>query len=152
MKILIITTDYYPDLTPNTYRWEAIATHWVNQGIEVHVLAPHRYSESGFIIRKGVQVHRKGSNTLLDWVYNAFKIKKLRNRVRTEPDQGKPAKWQILLNKLVSFTWRKIYWPDGSCLWYFTARKKAVQLIKTYQPDVIISICLPFTATLIGSY
>ena len=85
MKILIITTDYYPDLTPNTYRWEAIAAYWVNRGLEVHVLAPHRYSESGFIVRNGVQVHRKGSNTLLDWIYNVFKINNCLFSVRRPP-------------------------------------------------------------------
>ena len=151
MKILIITTDYYPDLTPNTYRWQAIAEHWSGDAHEVHVLAPARSGIPEKTQQNGVWVHRNGTNTLLDWVYNLFRIKKRRNRTS---ERGKTARnnWYILLNKLVSLTWRQLYWPDGSCLWYFPARKKAIRLIKEHQPDILISVCLPFTCTWIAYY
>jgi hypothetical protein len=151
MKILIITTDYYPDLTPNTYRWQAIAEHWSRDAHEMHVLAPARSGIPEKTQQNGVWIHRKGNNTLLDWAYNLFGLKKRRNRTS---EGGKTARnnWYILLNKLVSLTWRKLYWPDGSCLWYFSARKKAISLIKEHQPDILISVCLPFTSTWIAYY
>ena len=152
MKILIISKDYYPDLTPNTYRWQAIAEFWSKKGHEVYVLAPFRREIPVFKVEHGVRVYRKGNSTLLDWAYNLFRIQQRRNRINQSTTiKGNEQKyWKIGLNKLVSLTWRNIYWPDGSCIWYFPAKRKAFEIIEEEEIDVLISVCLPFTCTLIA--
>jgi len=51
---------------------------------------------------------------------------------------------------LTDLSWRSVYWPDGSCLWYLPGRKRALQLLDTYAFDGVISVGAPFTGHLIG--
>ena len=46
--------------------------------------------------------------------------------------------------------WRKIYWPDYACFWYFSAKKKLNKLMKENNYDVLISVSPPFTGHLIS--
>lgn len=150
MRILIILTQYYPMLNPNVYRWSAIAEHWVEQGHEVHILCTKRNNTLNESIMNGVQVHRTGYATLLDWAYNLLEIRQR----RAEINEGKLQKQSLfrrVLEWLVDHTWRMLYWPDGSCLWYFPGKKRALQLQKLYSFDIIISVSLPFTANLIAA-
>ncbi|MBV6440300.1 MAG: hypothetical protein EPGJADBJ_01965 [Saprospiraceae bacterium] len=46
--------------------------------------------------------------------------------------------------------WKKVYFPDDACIWYFPAKRKVRQLLEKEQFDVVITVSLPFTAHLIG--
>lgn len=149
MKLLIILAQYHPALNPNVYRWRAIATHWIAQGHEVHVLCTKRSGLPDETEFEGVQVHRAGQNSLLDWAYNLLHTK----RRRGEAGGDLPARHGALrkgLEKLTDLTWRSVYWPDGRCLWYLPGRKRALQLLETSSFDGMISVGAPFTAHLIG--
>lgn len=47
-------------------------------------------------------------------------------------------------------TWKKVYWPDYACLWYFSAVSMARRLITTKGYDAMITVSLPFTSHLVG--
>ncbi|NUO03070.1 MAG: glycosyltransferase [Saprospiraceae bacterium] len=149
MKLLIILAQYHPALNPNVYRWRAIANHWIAQGHEVHVLCTKRSGLPDETAFEGVQVHRAGQNSLLDWAYNLLHAK----RRRGESGGDLPARHGVLrkgLEKLVDATWRSLYWPDGRCLWYWPGRKRALKLLQTDTFNGIITVGAPFTAHLIG--
>lgn len=147
MRILIITSYYHPVQTPNVYRWSSIAEYWAREGHEVHLLCSQR---KGFLkedLIRGVKVHRAGHNTLMDLVYH-FRNK---NNRRSEANQqaSRPSKKKRWLEKIIDWTWRALYWPDGSIVWYWPAKRKLKRLLKQYSFDAIISVGLPFTAHLI---
>lgn len=149
MKLLIILAQYHPALNPNVYRWAAIAEHWVAEGHEVHIICTRRSGLPDEMVIEGVEVHRTGQNSLLDWSYNALRSE----RRRGEAGGDLPArhgKWRTWLEKIVDYTWRSFYWPDGRCLWYWPARKRAKRLLQTQHFDGVISVGAPFTAHLIG--
>ena len=148
MRILIITVQYYPVVSPNVYRWSAVAEHWVEGGHEVHVLCTRRKGVPSGTEVKGVKIHRAGQATLLDWAYNLLNPSRRRSETGNGPQRYGPGR--RLLEWLVDHTWRRFYWPDGSCLWYLPGRRRALQLLKEYDFDAVISVGLPFTAHLIG--
>lgn len=149
MRILLVLVQYYPIRNPNVYRWAAIGEYWTQQGHEVHVLCTLRAGEPKESIKNDIIIHRAGHATLLDWTYNLLGAKKRRGEVRLQTAR-KPTLGRHLLEKIVDLTWRNFYWPDGSCLWYFAGKKRALQLQKQYNFDAIISVSLPFTANLIA--
>ncbi len=143
MRLLVLNIQHYPAMSPNVFRWAAIAEHWAGQGHEVHVLCS-RHSERPAEERiAGVQVHRAGQATLLDWAYNLAR----RSKRRSEPGGGSGATglFRHTLEKIMDLSWRKLYWPDGSCLWYRPARRKAEALHSATPFDAIISVGTPFT-------
>ncbi len=151
MRILIILSQYHPALNPNVYRWSAIAEHWTTQGCEVHVLSTVRRGISNKALWNDIIIHRAGQNSLLDWAYNLMSIKHRRGEAGGDkiPIKGNLRQF---LELMMDWSWRLVYWPDGSCLWYFPGKKKAAQLIENQKFDAVISVGLPFTAHLIGMY
>ena len=148
MRILIITTQYHPAANPNVFRWAAIASYWAGAGHEVHLLCSEHSQRPCEETIQGVQVHRAGQATLMDWAYNLLKIK----RRRSEPGAGAgKAGWgRSALEMLLNLTWRKLYWPDGSCLWLVPARRRALQLLQQNEFDALISVGTPFTCHLLA--
>lgn len=149
MKLFIILAQYHPALNPNVYRWRAIATYWIAQGHEVHVLCTKRSGLPDEAVFEGVQIHRAGQNSLLDWFYNLLHATRRRGEVGGDLPSRQGA-FRKGLEKLMDLTWRSLYWPDGRCLWYVPGKKKALQLLKTNSFDGMISVGAPFTAHLIG--
>ena len=148
MRILIITSYYHPVQTPNVYRWSSIAEYWVKEGHEVHLLCSQRKEFPKENLIKGVNVHRTGHNTLMDLVYH-FSNKNNR-RSEANQQQSSPSIIKRWLEKIVDWTWRALYWPDGSIVWYWPAKRRLKSLLKQYSFDAIISVGLPFTAHLIA--
>jgi len=145
----IITVQYYPSLNPNVYRWSAIAEKWAQQGHDIHLLCTRHSAAEEEEVRNGVHIHRAGHATLLDWAYNLMNIRERRGEVQSS--NSKKSWSRQVLEKLVDWTWRTFYWPDGSCIWYMPAKRRALLLHKKHQFDAIISVSLPFTANLIAA-
>lgn len=150
MRILLIYTQYHPAINPNVFRWSAIAEYWTQQGQEVHVLCTQRSGTPKEALVKGVWVHRIGHASLLDMLYNVLGMTKRRGELGGERPVNK-GRWRSIVERMMDITWRNIYWPDGSCVWYFSGRKRALMLQKQYHYDAIISISQPFTAHLIAA-
>ncbi|MCB0653587.1 MAG: glycosyltransferase [Saprospiraceae bacterium] len=149
MRILILNVQYYPVVNPNVYRWGAIAEYWVEQGHEVHIVCSKRTGLPKSSIINKVHVHRTGHSTLLDFTLNLFRIINRRGISDLTPKKGSGF-LRNFLERIIDGTWRKLYWPDGSCPWYFPAKKKAIALHRVHNFDGIITVGLPFTAHLVG--
>jgi hypothetical protein len=149
MRVLLLSPLYYPSQSPNIYRWDAIARHWIAQGHEVHWLCTRLVGEPSAARRNGIFIYRTGHHTLLDWCYDLLRIRAKR---RGTLGSGLPRKslFRQYLESMVHLTWRKLYWSDGACLWYFPAKRKALQLMQDQHFDAIISVSLPFTAVRIA--
>ncbi len=55
-----------------------------------------------------------------------------------------------LLKSFYNLTWRQLYWPDATCLWYFTALAKAKRQLQQTHYDALITVSHPVTAHLVG--
>ncbi|RMG81634.1 MAG: hypothetical protein D6714_12655 [Bacteroidetes bacterium] len=154
MRILLITPYYFPYINPRAHRWTAIAEQWAKSGHEVHVLCSRR---SGFLPDadlNGVQVHRAGFNSLKEVFYHWFKPRKRRGEAAQTPvnAQTRPGRGMALLVAFNDLVFKKIYFPDDAWVWYFPARKRAVELLESYHFDALVSVSLPFTAHLVGLF
>ncbi|MBX2890000.1 MAG: glycosyltransferase [Saprospiraceae bacterium] len=148
MKLLIVTAWYHPFIHPRAHRWTALAEHWAATGHEVHVVtARHRDCPDEAVV-SGVRVQRAGFDSLKEVVYYYFGSKNARGRVGVLPK--KPGVFTRLATWLYNAVWKKIYFPDDACLWYFPAKKKARQLLEQEKFDALITVSLPFTGHLIG--
>ncbi len=150
MRILIITIQYYPALNPNVFRWAAIAEHWTQQGHEVHILCARRRGVANESEINKVHVHRAGQASLLDMMYNLLNARQRRGELSVNKPVNK-SKIRLWVEKLVDFTWRMIYWPDGSCVWYFAAKKRAVKLQQIFDFEAVTSVTQPFTPHLVAA-
>lgn len=144
MRILVLTIQYLPSMSPNIFRWQAIAEYWATQGHEVHLLCARHSARPKEESINGIHIHRTGHATLMDWVYNFWNAQKRRHEPGANTLQT--SLWRWWLEKLLNFTWRAFYWPDGSCIWYIPARHKAQKLMQQMPFDALISVGTPFTA------
>ena len=139
MNVMIITHSYLPSFTPRALRWSAIAEQWVKKGNQVDVLSGSNGSPSWQERVNGVQIYRIGG----------LFLERRRGQLGAlqGPSEGSISRW---LRRLYDVSWKKVYWPDYACLWYYAASRKAKELLGRKRYDVIISVSLPFTNNLVG--
>jgi Glycosyltransferase Family 4 len=138
-KILLLSPYFYPNINPRPYRWTKIAEYWAEQGHEVHVVT-EKLSQSP---NEKIVVHTVG--------YSALKSLLGAQRGEVKMTQMQGFSWKKYIFQIINdFFWKKIYFPDDSCIWYFSAKQKVLQLLENQHFDVIISSALPFTAHAIG--
>ncbi|MEQ9483400.1 hypothetical protein [Coleofasciculus sp. F4-SAH-05] len=154
MRILIISYSYTPAITPRAFRWSAIAEYWARQGDHVDVVSAWNPGLLQKEVINGVCVHRVGGA-----VTEALRSKLQTPGIPPNTIVDKPTAFDGLRVKqnLTSFvkwvhdqTWKKIYWPDYACLWYFPALKEVKRLLKLYNYNAIITVSHPFTGHLVG--
>ena len=51
---------------------------------------------------------------------------------------------------IYDYTWKKVYWPDFACLWYFSALRKAKYLLMTGKYDKLFTVSIPFICHMVG--
>ncbi len=131
-RMLVISASYAPVLNARAFRWTALAEHFAGNGWEVEVvtmLHPDAPAPSG--PGPGVRVHRVGFG-------------------RVEGVRGRARSASASAFSLARRFWRALYWPDGDCVWYWPARRAAVDLVRERSPDAIVSVSPTFTAVLAG--
>lgn len=154
MRILIITYSYAPAISPRAFRWSAIAEYWAQQGHHIDAVCAWKHGTLPSEILNGVHVYRTGGKTT-EFLRNRFGIEKpcekeaLCNQegtagINLRHKAGRLVKW------LHDHTWKKVYWPDYACLWYFSAVRKTGQLLEESHYDSLITVSHPFTGHLIG--
>lgn len=156
MKILIICYCFPPDRGPRAYRWEAISAYWAAQGHEVHVVSGRKPGAARKETVKGVHVHRAGgafTDNLRSWIE--------RRKRSASPAQDTKLAGETLgavqfsatvgfLKRIHDLTWKKVYWPESTCLWFFPAWRKTRRLLREIPFDAIISSSTPYTGHLVG--
>jgi len=149
VKISIISYYYTPAISPRAFRWTTIAGHWAKQGEHIEVICSWEPGLARSEIINGVRIHRIGNAT----------VKMLRKRFKnndslkniTLKEQGKSKnKLSLFLKWTYDHTWKKVYWPDFACLWYFSALRKAKYLLMTGKYDKLITVSIPFTCHMVG--
>jgi glycosyltransferase involved in cell wall biosynthesis len=151
-KILIICYDYLPLVTPNSFRWSGIAEYWAKQAYEVCVICAWQPEAEREETLKGVRVFRVGgggSQRIRHGIMGKHR-KIVLSRIKQLNRLSVKDRNVLLLKELHDATWKKIYWPDFACLWFFSAIKKAYELVKQHNITNMISVSLPFTDHLVG--
>ncbi len=149
MKILIIISEYKPYVHPRAHRWSAIAEHWAAQGHEVHIATSTTSKQADYMLDNGVHIHRAGVGSLKELI-NQWLPKRTNKGI---VDNGIPK--STVFSRIISFVnnkiWRKIMWPDSAAPWFKSAQKLAENLVETKQPDLMISVALPYTNARVGA-
>ncbi len=149
-KILLILSQFHPSVTPNVFRWQRICEEFVKQGNSITILTTKSTNTPNDYFSDDLRIIRTGHNTLMDlWQYYTSTKNK---RSEYGSVNKKPSWIRSCLEFIINQTWRKIYWPDGTALWYFPAKSKIKNLFKEESFDVVISVGLPFTAHLLGKF
>jgi len=157
MKILIIIYSYKPAISARAFRWAVIAEQWVLEGHEIDVLCSWRPDVPKKEILNGVRVYRVGESVFerLRYSLNGGRnpvISRNRNSsiVSATGNGAGFLKAAKFVKGIYDLTWKKLYWPDYACLWFFPAVKKAKTLIKEMHYNSVITVSLPFTGHLVG--
>ena len=139
-KILIVTHQFLPHVSPRTTRWKMIIDDLIERGNQVTILTGtppddsvknydilyfgnKKISSTISSIRK--DANNNAQNTAIkNFVYNSLK-------------------------KLYRFLFKTFSWPDYAMFWAYTIYKNKKKIPKNY--DYIFSVSLPFTSHLCGS-
>jgi len=143
---LIITYSYKPLLSPHAFRWATIAEYWSSQGNKVDVISIWKPGLPKEEISKGVNIHRVGGG-LIEFLRQNYNNKV--NYKRSNSNTRLAHNQRSIIKLIHDYTWKKVYWPDSTCLWYFPCKKRVFDLFKNEQYNKIISVSLPFTDHLI---
>jgi hypothetical protein len=147
--ILIITYDFYPDTSPNTYRWHNILKIWEKRGHQIHVISAHKPEFLKSEIVDGIRIHRTGRSWL------EMLKSKIPKHVELKNEKDSLSKSELmkesLIKKIYNSTFKRIYFPDFAFLWYFPAAKLAVDIIIEHKIDTVITVSWPFTDHVIGN-
>lgn len=138
MRILIITHSYAPELTPRAFRWTAIAKSMAVSGHKVDVVCARPPGSPAHEFVAGVEVHRVRDPLIRRPAIHSV------GQTRRAPLWYRFARW------MYGYTWRRLYWPDSACGWYFPAVRLASTLLTNNKYDWFISVSHPFTGHLVG--
>lgn len=149
-KVLLITYDFFPDNSPNTYRWLNVLKEWKkNRDIEIYVVASKQDSFLHYEEAHGIKIFRTGDS----W-FNKIKGKLLRVSNKKEKAAAEATNIvykESLIRKVYNLTWKKIYFPDFAFLWQKSAYKQAQKLIREENIKNVITVSWPFSGHVVGS-
>lgn len=154
MNVLIITFSYPPHNSPRAFRWSSIAEKWATQGYHVDVISAWHQGSKYNELLNGIHVHRVGRSPV-----EYLKGVLLKHDAPTPGKPGTTGRPDVIAARstvtgiarwIYDRSWKKVYWPDYACLWYFPALKMAKVLTGERKYDSIITVSLPFTAHAIG--
>lgn len=146
-KILLVSYDYFPDNSPNTYRWHNIMKEWASRGHQIFVVAAQKPSFSKYEVADGIEIYRTGKSWLEILKSKLPKTVEIGNEKDTS--QRLLTK-ESLIKKIYNSTFKQIYFPDFAFLWLSPGKKLASELIKKHNIKNVITVSWPFTDHLIG--
>ena len=104
LKLLIISYDYFPEETPNSYRWGNIAKYWSKNGIEVFVLSAVKNQYKEYQIIDGVKVFRS-KEVFIDKL--KYKFNNKINLGHSKKVSSISLKFKKIIRKIYDLTWSK---------------------------------------------
>ena len=138
-KILIISHQYLPHVSPRTTRWKLIIEELTNRGHEVTLLTG-TYPD---FENKNINVLYFGNKNNLNIVSNLREKSK-----RAESKKLRTKFFYSLLKKIYRFFIKFVAWPDYSMFWIYQIFKNRNNITTDY--DVIISVSLPFSSHVVA--
>lgn len=151
MRILIVSYVYAPDRSPRAYRWTAIAEYWAEQGHSVTVVSGWKHGDPRRELLNDVTVWRVGN--ALGERLRGFLGQRSHGTAPAPQTNTRPTTRSFLgrmTKRLYDLTWKRLYWPDYACLWFFSAQRQARTLCATQSYDAVISVSHPFTGHMVG--
>jgi hypothetical protein len=150
VRILLVTYSYAPRQDPRAYRWSGIAEQWASIGNEVDVICAAVPNVPRSEVRPGLEVLRVGNSVLA-------RARALVTRNQPAPVSGEAdragfgsSKARRALRWAHDATWKRLYWPDSTCMWYWAGRRAVLKLLAERSYDAMISVSLPFVGHLVG--
>ena len=135
-RILIVTHQFLPFVSPRTTRWSYLIDELVGKGNKVTVLSgtnPENIEENYDVIYFG---NKKFSSNI--------------RRVRQESNDSANNLFKkniySILKKIYRFLFKTFSWPDYAMFWAVTIFRNRKRINDNY--DIIISVSLPFTSHL----
>lgn len=150
MKYLIITYSYTPAVTPRAFRWSTIAEYWASNGNTVDVICAQTNRIAPFEVVNGVNVYRTTGG--MEYIRGKLKNSNTVSKIEQPGTHKQSFNSNILsiVKQVHDHTWKKIYWPDYACLWFYPTLKKAKELVSANEYDGLITVSHPFTGHMLG--
>ena len=135
-KILIVSHQFLPFVSPRTTRWSLLINELINKGHEVTVLSGTNPEN----IEKNFKILYFGNK---QFSTNISKVRK--NSQDSSNNIFRKISYSIL-KKVYRFIFKTFSWPDYAMFWALTVFKNRKNIKNNY--DIIISVSLPFTSHL----
>ena len=135
-KILIVSHQFLPFVSPRTTRWSLLINELINKGHEVTVLSGTNPEN----IEKNFKILYFGNKQFSS---NISKVRK--NSQDSSNNIFRKISYSIL-KKVYRFIFKTFSWPDYAMFWALTIFKNRNNIKNNY--DIIISVSLPFTSHL----
>ncbi len=154
-SILIICYFYAPFLNPRAIRWTAIAEQWAKDGVNVCVVSSWSPGLARRETVNGVRVFRTGGS-----IIERLRVRLISRSSRAASSQiehvNKPTSSRIRssVGRIIRFihdmSWKKVYWPDSSCLWTHSAIRESSRLVMREKILLYVTVSDPYTSHLAG--
>ena len=135
-KILIISHQFLPFVSPRTTRWSLLIDELTKKGNEVTVLTGTAPEE----LKKNYEVLYFGSKKF------SSSINKVRKDSQDSSNNFLKKIIYSILKTIYRFLFKTFSWPDYAMFWAFTIFKNRKRIENKF--DIIISVSLPFTSHL----
>ena len=149
-RLLVICYNFYPLNTPHSTKWAEILKIWHEKyGVEIDIVTswkPGLHKEENYL---GLNIYRV-NNMFTEKIRHRGEVT---NKGNSNIENKKKVFNQIIKRSLKFIhdnTWKKLYWPDFACLWYFHALSKSRELMKKNHYNSLLSISFPFTPHLVA--
>ena len=135
-KILIVSHQFLPFVSPRTTRWSLLIDELINKGNEVTVLTGTAPEE----LKKNYEVLYFGNKQF------SSNINKVRKDSQDSSNNYLKKIIYSILKTIYRFLFKTFSWPDYAMFWAFTIFKNRKRIENKF--DIIISVSLPFTSHL----
>jgi len=135
-KILIVSHQFLPFVSPRTTRWSLLVDELIKKGNEVTVLTGTAPEE----LKKNYEVLYFGNKQF------SSNIKKVRKDSQDSSNNYLKKIIYSILKTIYRFLFKTFSWPDYAMFWAFTIFKNRKRIENKF--DIIISVSLPFTSHL----
>ena len=135
-KILIVSHQFLPFISPRTTRWSLLIDELIKKGNEVTVLTGTAPEE----LKKNYEVLYFGNKQF------SSNIKKVRKDSQDSSNNFLKKIIYSILKTIYRFLFKTFSWPDYAMFWAFTIFKNRKRIENKF--DIIISVSLPFTSHL----
>ena len=135
-KILIVTHQFLPQVSPRTTRWSLLIDELINKGNEVTVLSGTDPEN----IEKNYKILYFGNKQF------SSNVNKIRQNSQDSSNNSIKKISYSILKKIYRFLFKTFSWPDYAMFWAFTVYKNRKRIENDF--DIIISVSLPFTSHL----
>ena len=135
-KILVVSHQFLPYVSPRTTRWSLLIDEIINRGNEVTVLTGTNPEN----IEKNYKILYFGNKQF------SSNINKIRQSSKNSSNNSIKKISYSVLKKIYRFLFKTFSWPDYAMFWAFTIYKNRKSIENNF--DIIISVSLPFTSHL----